>query len=826
MSRQVDWHKMISFSTTASIIRSASALSESIRVTGASNSVKALLVARYAQTLTQNKSLNSDPVGSSSQKTNTIIVLCPNDDIASEFYEDLECLSATVEGNPCKANHFPSWDQSPYSPITLSLRTRLARLLTLSELVNDTPPSVVVTTIAASCQSTLPKKVFVDYTIFIQVDRSIQSREAFVQRLVEAGYLRVDPVDDPGTFSVRGDIIDIYPLNRSKPIRVELFGDIIERVREFDPATQRTTQNGPSIHEAFIPPAREVIINQAFAPALREKIKLRTDEIGIPKQARDPILASIRDGSYSDHSDCWAPFAYNPPATLWDYLDSDYTVIWNDELRCLEEWAEFIDAQEKLSQDTTKSQVIAPSARELYRWSDSLLKRIKKKSKLYLDPFELTDHTSINLNDESESTDIRKQHRLSVTSNTDLARGSRHSLGELETQFRLWLKQGFKILGLAFTNSQLQRIRFLLEERGLICQMEGPLVSSTISLKIGSISEGFQWPTEGLIVLSESEILGSKPSKKQKSSSVAGSGSAAKNWSGLSALSDLVAGDTVVHVEHGLGRYQGLVRLDLSGAPNDFLLLEYANKDRLYLPIYRLNAIQKYVGASDSVALDRLGSQQFAKTKEKVRDDVKKLAFNLVQLYAKRKLETGTRFSARDSEFREFEARFPYDETPDQLKAIDSILSDMESGKVMDRLVCGDVGYGKTEVGIRAAFRAISDGKQVAVLVPTTVLAQQHELSFKARLKDYPILIESLSRFKTNKEQKAILEALSKGKIDLIIGTHRLLSRDVQFLDLGLIIVDEEHRFGVEHKERLKTFKINTHVLTLTATPIPRTLHM
>jgi transcription-repair coupling factor (superfamily II helicase) len=808
---------MISFSTTASIFRSASVLSEPIRVSGASISVKALLVARYAQTLTQNQALDSEhePI-LRSRKTNPIIVLCPNDEIAAEFCTDLECLSSTAEDAPCKARNFPTWDQSPYSPITLSLRTRHTRLMILSELVNDAPPSVIVTTLAASCQSTLPKNTFVDYTIFIQIDHSIQSREAFVARLVDAGYLRVDPVDDPGTFSVRGDIIDVYPIHKSKPIRIELFGDKIERVREFDPTTQRTTQSEAPIREIFIPPAREVMINPAFAPALREKLKQRADELGIPKKARDPLLSSIKDGSYSDHSDCWAPFAYDPPATLWDYLDSEHTVVWNDEMRCLQEWEEFRDAQEKLSESGLKSDLVAPPVSELYRWSDSLAKRIQLNSKLFFDPFELT----------SSNTPAGTLHRLSVTSNTDLVRGSRHSLGELESQIRLWLKQGYKILGLAFTNSQLQRIRFLLEERGLSCQMEGPLTPATIHLKMGAISQGFQWETEGLIVLSESEILGSKPLKKQKRTSATNSGSAAKSWSGLSALSDLISGDTVVHVDHGLGRYQGIVRLDLSGAPNDFLLLEYANKDRLYLPIYRLNAIQKYVGASDSITLDKLGSQQFARTKEKVREDVKKLAFNLVQLYAKRKIQEGTRFSPRDSDFREFEAQFPYDETPDQLKAIDAILSDMESGRVMDRLVCGDVGYGKTEVGIRAAFRAISDGKQVVVLVPTTVLAQQHEISFKSRLKDYPILIESLSRFKSAKEQKTILKALSQGKIDLIIGTHRLLSKDVQFHDLGLIIVDEEHRFGVEHKERLKTFKINTHVLTLTATPIPRTLHM
>ena len=292
---------------------------------------------------------------------------------------------------------------------------------------------------------------------------------------------------------------------------------------------------------------------------------------------------------------------------------------------------------------------------------------------------------------------------------------------------------------------------------------------------------------------------------------------------GLQALSDLAVGDAVVHVDHGIGRYQGLVRLDLGG--QRLLLLEYASKDKLYLPAYRLNVIQKYVGSGEHVALDKLGAAVLPRPRRRSarRQEPR---HRPRQLYAERKSAPAcaSRLAMRASG--SSKPAFPFDETPDQLKAIDDVLGDLESGRVLDRLVCGDVGYGKTEVAIRAAFRAVTDGKQVAVLVPTTVLAFQHEQSFQTRMKDYPITIESVSRFKTQKEQKTVLEGLEQGKVDIIIGTHRLLSRDVKFNDLGLIIVDEEHRFGVEHKEKLKTLKINTHVLTLTATPIPRTLHM
>jgi transcription-repair coupling factor (superfamily II helicase) len=368
----------------------------------------------------------------------------------------------------------------------------------------------------------------------------------------------------------------------------------------------------------------------------------------------------------------------------------------------------------------------------------------------------------------------------------------------------------------------------LLDERGFATLKDGKPQPSVVCVNVGSVPEGFRWPAEGLVILTEGEILGSRHvrgnlkarNKKGKKDS------AAKDWSGLQALSDLSVGDLVVHVDHGIGRYNGLFRLDLSGAPSDFLQVEYANRDKLYIPVYRLNVVQKYAGSGAQVALDKLGTAQFAKTKDKVREAVKKLAVDLIKLYAERKIRPGVVFSSRDAEFQEFEAKFPFDETPDQLKAIEDSMEDMESGRVMDRLICGDVGYGKTEVAIRAAYRAVADGKQVVVLVPTTVLAYQHEQSFKARLKDYPFVIDSISRFKSAKEQRSALEKLATGNLDVIIGTHRLLSRDVKFKDLGLVIVDEEHRFGVEHKEKLKTLKTNTHVLTLTATPIPRTLHM
>jgi len=803
----------MSSSRISIILQSVQELGQPVRVSGTTPSSQALMITRFVR-----------------ERREPVVVLCATDDAAAELASDIETLSAELDGAPISVCQLPSWEQSAYSPIAPSIRTRLARISCLSSLVQgvaDTPPAVITTTLAASVQATLPPELLRASSISIAVDASVESRETLTRKLVDAGYLRSDTVEDPGTFGVRGDIVDVYPPNRDQPLRIELFGDLVERIRAFDPATQRALDD-VVLKNMTIPPAREVLITPENSRSLRERLKTYADDLGVSRAVRDPVLASVYEGMYPDHSDTWAPFAYETTASLWHYLSEPTRVIWSDELTCQQEWDRFLEEQNRLAGSATETGVIVPAPKELFRLEGDSDAVIKARTSVYLDRIELANLESLAQEEPPpESPDeprVGLRHRVFVKSNGDLSKEGKQALGELESKFKLWNKQGFRSVCFASTESQRERIRFLLEERGFACQLQGPPLTGTITLLIGSLSAGFRWPTEGLVVLTENEILGTRRAKKRAPRG--SSGSAAKDWSGLQALADLSVGDAVVHVDHGIGRYQGLIRLELLGAPSDFLLIEYANKDKLYLPVYRLNVIQKYVGAGESVALDKLGSQQFAKAKDKVREAVKRLAIDLVKLYAERKIRPGVAFSPRDAEFREFEAKFPFDETPDQLKAIDDVLADLESGRAMDRLVCGDVGYGKTEVAIRAAFRAVTDGKQVAVLVPTTVLAHQHEQSLRARLKDYPITIESISRFKSSKEQKSTLERLAHGKLDIVIGTHRLLSRDVKFHDLGLVIVDEEHRFGVEHKEKLKALKVNTHVLTLTATPIPRTLHM
>lgn len=804
---------MTPVSRISSILRSIRELSDAVHVAGATPPARALILAQWA--LEQNT---------------PCVVLCSDDDRAAELASDIESLSQCVLGQPLTVEQFPTWEQSPYSPIAPSLRTRFARLSILSSISRGQPPRMILTSLPAFHQATIPPEKWNEFSTPIRLEESIVSRETLGRKFLEGGYLRVETVEDPGTFAIRGELVDVFPADRVRPVRIELFGDVVDRIREFDPGSQTAVIPKPgteAIREIILPPAREVLINSETTSRIRERLKAMADEAGVPRSLRDPILASIREGTYPDHSDAWAPFAYRQPSTFWSYLGhvgTPWPVAIEDEFSVLQQWDRFLEDQERLSSEAAQSGVIVPPVEQLFPHSRDreLEKMVRLNVRLFLDRLEI----------EVPEGASSSRHRVFVESNSDLSLGSRRSLGELEPKLKSWANQGYRIVALASTRSQLERIRFLLEERDLSVQAleigatAQPPREGVISLGPGSVSEGFRWPSEGLVVLSESEILGSRKVKKGRSASSVESGSAAKNWSGLQALSDLSIGDAVVHLDHGIGIYRGLVRLDLSGAPSDFLLLEYANRDKLYLPVYRLNLIQKYIGSGEGAPLDRLGSQHFTREKERVRDAVRKLAIDLVQLYAERKIRPGFQTPPRDNLFWEFESKFWFEETPDQLKAIEDTLSDMESGKVMDRLVCGDVGYGKTEVAIRAAFRMVMAGKQVALLVPTTILAHQHEQSFKARMGEYPITIESISRFKPAKQQKAVLEDLKAGKIDIIIGTHRLLSKDVQFKELGLVIVDEEHRFGVEHKERLKTFKVSTHVLTLTATPIPRTLHM
>ena len=734
---------------------------------------------------------------------------------------------------------FPDWERSIFSAVSPGVRVGFERLAALGALANNATrspkkPLIITSTLPASIRTTLSAERLREGSLSVAVGTQLElGRNAWVQRLVEIGYQSIDPVEDPGTFTVRGEIIDVFPPDSEFPYRIELFDDEVERIRLFDPETQLTVTHTEPLKEVSILPARESFVRQSERAEFRERVKSLADELGVPRLTRDPVLGTLQEGGYPDRSDAWTPFLpgqENGPNTLFSHLPKNTHVLLWDELGCLQSLEEFLS---KLTEDAAHREeraLIVPEVSSLYSFSQTVESSVRSKVRFYLDRItlrgagaedpEATEATAA----ETDAPKIKNQHELQLHDSSELKNlgSSDARLKRLDELFTLWRASALKVLVFCSNSSQRDRIAFLSRERGWVID----------SVRVGnrSFSKGFRWAAEGLVVLTAEEVLGLAPSATPSASSARASAksekSSAQDWQGLQSLTDLQPDDGVVHVDHGVGRYCGMVRLSLGGAPSDFLQIEYAGKDKLYVPIYRLGAIQKYVGSGESLPLDKLGGQQFQKAKEKAKESAKKLAVNLIQLYAERKIRPGFKHRPRDEDFVAFESRFPFAETPDQLRAIDQVLADLQSGKVMDRLVCGDVGYGKTEVAIRAAYRAAADGKQVAVLVPTTILAHQHERSFRARFADEPFRVESISRFKSTKEQKQILAELKEGKVDVLIGTHRLLSKDVDFRDLGLLIIDEEHRFGVEHKEKLKALKTNTHVLTLTATPIPRTLHM
>ena len=745
-----------------------------------------------------------------------LVVLVSQDDLAEELASDLETITQIFQHEKIRITHFPHWEHSLYGPVQPSLRSRRIRMEGLLELVqlrSNGCAWILITTLPALAQCTLSPTQLHRETCSLRLPEK-RLRDEIVQALRDLGYLQMDLVEDFGTFALRGEILDFYPPGDGGPIRLGFFGARLETIRRFDPSTQTTVTTPKPLQAVDIVPVREVINPSATRGAFIERVRQALSTTLVRKQVQERIVSQLSEGIALPET--FAPYADAPSATLWNYLLADSPLIWCNAHECEQAWDQFLDTQRQLRRDLNAGEQFAPLPEVLYPLDEARFEQLRERTLLYFDRLSFASLEAADPDFEGQST---THPRVLIKSNTDITRGSKQSLLTLEPHFQTWSSQKFRVVIVAATASQKARIEYLLNEHGFSAEVH-----------LGLLSEGFRWPQASLVMLNEAEVLGAPRARRARRGDApctsTAPASSINQWSALQALADLRPGDAVVHVDHGIGRYQGLVRLDLLGAPSDYLLVEYANQDKLYLPVYRLNVIQRYAGAGDSVSLDQLGSNLFQKRKEQVQTAVRRLAVDLVSLYAQRRVQDGVRIGPPDEDYRAFVASFPFEETPDQLKAIEAVEEDLSSGRMMDRLVCGDVGFGKTEVAIRAAYRVAAEGKQVVVLVPTTILAQQHEHSFRARLSQSPFRMESLSRFKPPLVQKKILNDLARGQIDILIGTHRVLSQDVRFRDLGLLIIDEEHRFGVEHKEKLKALKVNTHVLTLSATPIPRTLHL
>ncbi|BCG45452.1 Transcription-repair coupling factor [Citrifermentans bremense] len=737
-----------------------------------------------------------------------LLVLTADQDSADELARELRffsCSHGTILSFPC-------WDVTPFeaaSPHPDLVGERLKALVRLM----DGGARAVVAPLAAALQRVLPRETLGGVCQYLVAGEELE-RETLVEKLVKLGYSHVPIVEDRGSFSVRGGILDIFPPDQEKPVRIEFFGDLVETMRLFDPVTQRSLEPLP---ELVLLPSREVILSEGVLKELTPRLKRRCDHLGIGADRRRELLEQLQQAIYPPGVDFLQPLFHPGLETLFDYAGPGATCVLVDP-------AAIAEAGERFEVDLTKA-----AARAELRDAITC-----DPAELYLAPAELDGMLSAGRLLEFPRLELAGEGgdtlRLRCSANSDLKLGvspeGDRVLAPLTEKMVTWIAAGNRVLVPCHQAGQARRLYELLSHYRLPLDSTQDCFADAagrppgrVEILTGEISRGFRLEEERLVVVAEEEIFGKRVKRRGLSE--------AKKKQLLTSLAELKPGDHMVHVDFGVAIYRGLEHLSLTGLEGDFLLLEYAGGDKLYLPVDRINLVQRYVGAEGiEPRLDRLGAAGWEKAKAKARAEVQEMAAELLKIHAAREVQQGFKFSPADDLYRAFEASFAFEETPDQAAAIDQVIADMESPRPMDRLVCGDVGYGKTEVAMRAAFKCTLDGKQVAILVPTTVLAQQHAESFAARLKDYPVRVGMLSRFRTAQQQKQILEGVKKGEVDIIIGTHRLLQKDVVFKDLGLLIVDEEQRFGVAHKERLKQFRAVVDILTLTATPIPRTLYM
>lgn len=741
------------------------------------------------------------------QTQHPLLIVCSDQVQAERLYEDLQFFAQHSE----RLKLFPHWEVGPYDPLTPHPEIEASRLACLVKLA-AVELDAVVTTVRALMQRVIPRQILVELSLTLEHEAEYP-RENFLHQLHQLGYQNVPLVEDPGTYAVRGDIVDLFPVESEQPLRLEFYGDYLERMRYFDPASQRT--GGEELKRIQLIPARELCLSGSHLDCLLRKLKQRCDELELPRTQREVINDELREGILAPGRAFLLPFNYPQLDSLCDYFSQAELVLIDPP--AIEQEIDRFNIEIR----TAEARMLAnqdPHARrqDLFLEPDELQKKLLVYRRIQVSALRVFELDA-----------QRHSYHFDTVSNKDLRASlaeGQDGLAPLLEKLETWSSANWKVLLVCRQSAQARRLQELLGENGWqLAIRENSKLSSLPAkvpqIQIGMLSAGFRLPHDHLAIITEEEVFGQRSHHRK-----ARRKSARELFSGLG---DLRENDYIVHIDHGVGRYLGLIHLKTGDISGDYLHLEYAGNDKLYLPVERIEKIQKYIGGEGAQPrLDKMGGQGWEKARLKARSAIEELARQLLEIYARRELCAGFSFSPPDRLFREFEATFAHEETPDQANAILETLADMCSSRPMDRLVCGDVGYGKTEVALRAAVKAVLDGKQVAVLVPTTVLAQQHWQSFSGRLKDFPVRVEMISRFRSAAEIRKILNDMAEGRVDIVIGTHRLLQRDIRFKDLGLLVIDEEQRFGVSHKERLKSLRAEVDTLTLTATPIPRTLHM
>ncbi len=744
------------------------------------------------------------------------VIVTFSDVRAREIYDDMKSFDPNTFYYPPKDFIFFSADA--YGNLIIQ-----QRLDAVSHLISG-EEFTLITTIDGLMDRLVPLDLIRKNCIHLSYDDTIDVEE-LKTALVNSGFERTEQVETAGQFAVRGGIIDIFPMTGDVPYRIELWDDVIDSIRSFDALSQRTIEN---IDDIVIYPASEYILSQEEIARgiekIREEAALREKTLRESFHTEEAHRLSVCINEFTERLsisrtgvflDSFMTYFYPETMTLPDYFPAEETIFFIDEPGRIEERANTVETEFRESMinrieggymlsgqtgvfcDTAEALARLASVRTvLFTTLEQKLKHFKPKNNYYI--------SMRNINPYNNSFEL------------------------LVHDLQRYKKEGWCVLILCGSRSKAARLADTLfhdyELNAFVCEdPDHTPVPGEILLTSENIHRGFEYPLLRFALISESDVFGSKKKKKKKKS----------NYSGekINTFSDLKPGDYVIHENHGLGIYRGIEKIVVDKLSRDYIKIEYGDGGNLYVPATQLDLIQKHSGnsmdgESPKLKLNKLGSSEWSKTKSKVRRAVRDIAVDLVKLYAERQAKSGFQFSPDTIWQTEFEEQFPYTETDDQMTAIEDTKKDMESKKIMDRLICGDVGYGKTEVAIRAAFKAIQDGKQVAFLVPTTILAQQHYNTFTQRMKDFPVTVELMSRFRTPAQQKQAIAGLKSGHVDIVIGTHRILSKDIIFKDLGLLIIDEEQRFGVGHKEKIKQLKSNVDVLSLSATPIPRTLHM
>lgn len=753
-----------------------------------------------------------------------LAVICPTPREAELFARDLGLFLG-----PDAVLHYPPLDFLSIDMFALQRDEELARLGALTHLqVEDR--RIFVTCFTALMQKVMPLAEFQRYLKILAAGDPLLLQE-FPARLAAGGYSRVALVEEPGEFSLRGNILDIFPPTEKTPLRLEMAGDEIESIRRFDTATQRS---GPAVEAFVLGPAGEILVDEVRQTRAVRNVRRRADDLDLPRDLRNRLVETLRRESATSVNPIFLPLFYedaDDPAGA-EILSGVFDYLPSDTLFCLSDPLAIDQAAQTAAATIDKLLYKARAAGRFYLESATLyLPREALAARL--SGFQHIRLIGLALDDAASTVPFVTISAPAETTGGDTPAGEVREealLGRTAEKIRARLAAGQTVFFLSPTPEDTVRMKHLLEGYTLpvrLLSADAPLLSvvrdesggAGLFLREGKISGGFSLEALGLVFLSEEELFGRKTVRRRPRPQ--------REGYFLKSFGDLAEGDFVVHRDFGIGRYRGLKKISVGRIENDFMVIEYAEGDKLYLPVNALDRIQRYLGPDGHPPkIDKMGGTSWDAVKERVRKSVRDVAEELVAIYAAREALERKAFAPPDRLYEEFCATFEYEETPDQARAIEDIHADMDDAKPMDRLVCGDAGFGKTEVALRAAFRTVMDGRQAALLAPTTILAEQHFATFSRRLADFPIRVEALNRFKNAADIRKTLEDLRLGRVDIVVGTHRLLSKDVEFKNLGLVIIDEEQRFGVAHKEKLKKLRTLVDVLTLSATPIPRTLHL